>query len=115
MRSGWQAVGRMLPAIEADTPGPVRDRAIPLVLSVYGLQSGDVRHIRLIDIDWGGDWIRFRRSKSLRAAEARFSLRLARPSRHTYRGTTRRPGCGRCSSPYERRTGSSRQAGSTTL
>ena len=66
----WQTVGRMLPAIEADTPGPARDRAILLLLSVYGLRSGEVRHMRLNDIDWAGDRIRFRRSKTLRPAEA---------------------------------------------
>ena len=70
MGPAWQTVGRMLPAIEADTPGPVRDRAILLLLSVYGLRSGEVRHLRLNDIDWAGDRIRFLRSKTLRAAEA---------------------------------------------
>ena len=70
MGPAWQTVGRMLPAIEADTPGPVRDRAILLLLSVYGLRSGEVRHMRLNDIDWTADRIRFRRSKTQRAAEA---------------------------------------------
>ena len=70
MGPAWRTVARMLPAIEADTPGPVRDRAILLLLSVYGLRSGEVRHMLLDDIDWGGNRIRIVRSKSRRATEA---------------------------------------------
>lgn len=63
----WRTVAHMLPAIEADTPGPVRDRVILLLLSMYCLRSDEVRHARVDGIDWGGDRIRFMRSKSRRA------------------------------------------------
>ena len=60
----WDTVARMLAATEGDTPGAVRDRAILLLLSVYGLRSGEVCRLRLDDLDWAGNRIRFERSKS---------------------------------------------------
>lgn len=65
----WETVGRMLATTEGDAVGAVRDRAILLLLSVYGLRSGEVRRLRLDDIDWVGDRIRFERSKSRRTQE----------------------------------------------
>ena len=66
----WETVGRMLATTVEDAVGAVRDRAILLLLSVYGLRSGEVRRLRLDDLDWAGDRIRFERSKSRRAEEA---------------------------------------------
>ena len=66
----WETVGRMLTTTVGDAVGAVRDRAILLLLSVYGLRSGEVRRLRLDDLDWAGDRIRFERSKSRRAEEA---------------------------------------------
>lgn len=60
----WDTVARMLAATEGDTPGAVRDRAILLLLSVYGLRSGEVCRLRLDDLDWAENRIRFERSKS---------------------------------------------------
>ena len=70
MGPAWKTVGRMLAAVDGDAPGAMRDRAIILLLSVYGVRSGEVRRLRLDDIDWAGDRIRFQRSKSRRAEEA---------------------------------------------
>jgi len=42
----------------------LRDHAILLLLSMYGLRSGEVRRLRLDDIDWQKDRIRVVRSKS---------------------------------------------------
>ena len=66
----WETVGRMLATTVGDAVGAVRDRAILLLLSVYGFRSGEVRRLRLDDLDWAGDRIRFERSKSRRAEEA---------------------------------------------
>ena len=66
----WDTVGRMLAATEGDAPAAVRDRAILLLLSVYGLRSGEVRRLRLDDLDWAGNRIRFERSKSRRVESA---------------------------------------------
>ena len=70
MGPAWETVGRMLAAAAGDAPGAVRDRAIILLLSVYGMRSGEVRRLRLDDIDWTGDRIRYERSKSRRREEA---------------------------------------------
>lgn len=61
----WEEIGRMLAdtAATAD-PGSLRDHAILLLLSVYGLRSGEVRRIRLEDIDWRRERLRVIRSKT---------------------------------------------------
>lgn len=49
----WEEIGRMLADTAAGAdPASLRDHAILLLLSVYGLRSGEVRRIRLDDIDW---------------------------------------------------------------
>jgi site-specific recombinase XerD len=60
----WDAVGQMLAETNGDDPASIRDHAIILLLSVYGLRSGEVRRLRLDGIDWAHDRIRFVRSKS---------------------------------------------------
>ena len=62
----WDTVTRMLAATEGDGPAAIRDHAILLLLSVYGVRSGEVRRLSLEDIDWAGDRIAFERSKSHR-------------------------------------------------
>jgi site-specific recombinase XerD len=62
----WDSVGRMLVELNGDDPTSLRDHAIILLLSVYGLRSGEVRHLQLDDIDWSRDRIRVQRSKSRR-------------------------------------------------
>ncbi|BBO86182.1 hypothetical protein DSCO28_67480 [Desulfosarcina ovata subsp. sediminis] len=62
----WDAVGRMLIKTNGDDSASIRDHAIILLLSVYGLRSGEVRRLHLGDIDWPNDRIRFVRSKSKR-------------------------------------------------
>ncbi|MCU0522980.1 MAG: tyrosine-type recombinase/integrase [Anaerolineae bacterium] len=63
----WDAVGRMLAETNGEDSESIRDHAILLLLSVYGLRSGEVRRLRLDDIDWVHDRIRLVRSKSRRA------------------------------------------------
>ena len=60
----WEQVGRIIPHSQADKPFQLRDRAILLLLAVYGLRSGEVRRLQLDDIDWEKDRIRVVRSKS---------------------------------------------------
>ena len=60
----------MLAATGGDDPTSIRDHAIILLLSVYGVRSGEVRRLRLDDIDWRQDRIRFVRSKSGRRDDA---------------------------------------------
>lgn len=60
----WEQVGRMLQATAGQDPASLRDHAVLLLLSVYGIRSGEVRRLRLDDIDWAGGQIRIVRSKS---------------------------------------------------
>jgi integrase len=48
----WEQVKGIIPDPAGDKPFQLRDRAILLLLAVYGLRSGEVRHLRLDDIDW---------------------------------------------------------------
>ena len=72
----WHTVGRMLAATGGDDPTSIRDHAIIVLLSVYGVRSGEVRRLRLDDIDWLGNRIRFIRSKSGRHEEAPLVARV---------------------------------------
>jgi site-specific recombinase XerD len=60
----WEEVGRMLCDTAGDDLRSLRDYAILLLLSVYGLRSGEVRRLELDDLDWARNRIRIVRSKS---------------------------------------------------
>ena len=62
----WQDVKRLLAEQPGDRPADVRGRAVLLVFAVYGVRSGEVRRLRLDDLDWERETIRFRRSKQPR-------------------------------------------------
>ena len=59
----WCDVQRMLADAETDDPRDIRDRAILLLLAVYGMRSGEVAALRLDQIDWAGRTLRLRRLK----------------------------------------------------
>jgi site-specific recombinase XerD len=48
----WDDVQRLLAAARGDQPANVRDRALLLLLAVYGLRAGEVVSLRLGDFDW---------------------------------------------------------------
>ena len=56
-------IQRLLATTEGDRPADIRDRALLMLLIVYGFRSGEVRHLQLEDLDWTGELIRLRRSK----------------------------------------------------
>ena len=62
----WDQVRRIIPDSRGNKPHQLRDRAILLLLAVYGLRSGEVRRLRLDDLDWKKDRLRVVRSKSQR-------------------------------------------------
>ena len=62
----WDDVRRLLATTERDRPSDIRDRAILLLLIVYGFRSGEVRQLRLDDLDWEQELIHVRRSKQRR-------------------------------------------------
>ena len=61
----WDQISGMISEAAGDDPANLRNRAILLLLSVYGLRSGEVRRLQLDDVDWQQDRFRVRRSKSL--------------------------------------------------
>ena len=60
----WDDVKRMVAGTEGDNPTNIRDRAILLLLSVYGLRRIEVVKLTLDDIDWQKEQIRLNRAKN---------------------------------------------------
>jgi integrase/recombinase XerD len=48
----WKDVQRLIATTEGDRPQDLRDRAVLLLLTVYSLRSGEVRALRLDNVDW---------------------------------------------------------------
>lgn len=65
----WEQVQRLIASLNADRPGHIRDRAIILLLAVYGVRIGEVCALRLEDLDWANEKIRVRRPKIKRIQE----------------------------------------------
>ena len=53
----------MLAAVDTDKPRDIRDRAILLLLAIYGMRSGEVAALRLNQVDWAGRTLRLFRLK----------------------------------------------------
>jgi integrase/recombinase XerD len=59
----WDDVGRLCAGAEGQSRAQIRDRALLLLFAVYGLRAGEVRRLRLEDLDWETETIRITRSK----------------------------------------------------
>ncbi len=59
----WSDVQRMLADADTDKPRDIRDRAILMLLAIYGMRSGEVVALRLDQIDWPGRTLRLFRLK----------------------------------------------------
>src|SRR5450631_1750758 len=59
----WEDVQRLVASTDTDRPQDVRDRAILLLLAVYGLRCGEVVALTLDDIDWERDILHVTRPK----------------------------------------------------
>ena len=59
----WSDVQRMLADVDTDRSRDIRDRAILLLLALYGMRSGEVAALRLDQIDWAGRTLRLIRLK----------------------------------------------------
>jgi site-specific recombinase XerD len=60
----WQNVQQLLATTEGDKPGAIRDRAILMLLAVYGLRACEVRSLRLDDFDWRQERLCITRGKT---------------------------------------------------
>ncbi len=59
----WNQVRQLIASTRGSSPKSIRDRAMILLLAVYGFRVGEVAALRLEDIDWQTNVIRLRRSK----------------------------------------------------
>jgi site-specific recombinase XerD len=59
----WEEVQRLIASADTDDPQDIRDRAILLLLAVYGLRSGEVVALTLDDVDWEHDILHVSRPK----------------------------------------------------
>jgi site-specific recombinase XerD len=62
----WNDVQRLIATTEGDMPQDIRDRAVLLLLAVYALRSGEVRALKLDDVDWERNLLFIPRSKGRR-------------------------------------------------
>jgi integrase/recombinase XerD len=62
----WNDVQRLIASAGGTDPHDVRDRAILMLLAVYGLRSGEVRKLRIDDLDWTNEVITIERPKQRR-------------------------------------------------
>lgn len=60
----WSDVQRVIATTDRGRPNDIRDRAILLLLSVYGLRAGEVVRLRLEDLDWEKELVFVRRAKT---------------------------------------------------
>jgi integrase/recombinase XerD len=60
---GWSDVRRILAFVDPSKAREVRDRAILMLLAIYGLRRGEVAGLRLDQIDWSGRTLRIFRLK----------------------------------------------------
>jgi site-specific recombinase XerD len=51
----WEDVQRLLKTTVGPAPTDIRDRAILMLLAIYGLRSGEVVKLRLDDLNWKAD------------------------------------------------------------
>jgi site-specific recombinase XerD len=65
----WEEIQRLIANLNTDRPSHIRDRAIVLLLAVYGLRIGEVSRLTLDDLDWANEKIRVRRLKNRRIQE----------------------------------------------
>jgi site-specific recombinase XerD len=65
-RLSWTEVCRAINAIGRATPIDVRDRAILLLLATTGIRNGELRALRLQDIDWRAGEVFIRHTKGKR-------------------------------------------------
>ena len=62
----WEDVRRLLATTEGSQPINVRDRAMLMLLAVYGLRGGEVGRLCLEDLDWEHELLTVTRSKTRR-------------------------------------------------
>ena len=62
----WSDVQLLLANTKSDQPKDIRDRAIIMLFAVYGMRAGEVRGLKLEDLDWEKELIYLTRPKPRR-------------------------------------------------
>jgi site-specific recombinase XerD len=65
----WEDVQRLLKSTLGDDPTDIRDRAILMLLAIYGLRNGEVVKLHLDDLDWKKEILYVRRTKNAKSQE----------------------------------------------
>lgn len=60
----WEDVQRLLRGVDTSTAAGLRDHALLLMMSTYGLGAGEVIRLQLQDIDWNAGTIQVMRAKT---------------------------------------------------
>ncbi len=60
----WESIQEFIESKNTANPTDIRDRAILLLLSVYGLRCSEVTDLKLEDIDWRNEQIHLQRAKN---------------------------------------------------
>ena len=97
IRANLEVVQRLLASTAGDHAVDIRDRAILMLLAVYGLRSEEVRGLQLEDLDWDRELINIGRPKTRRIQQYPLAstvgdailrylreVRRHRPSRHVF-------------------------------
>lgn len=69
----WVNVKKLLEDARGDHPTSIRDRAILMLLAIYGLRCGEVVKLRLDDLDWKNEAIYVQRAKGEKPQRFPFS------------------------------------------
>jgi site-specific recombinase XerD len=62
----WDDVQLLLAKVEGDQQKNIRDRAIMMLFAIYGMRAGEVRGLKLEDLDWDKELIYLARPKPRR-------------------------------------------------
>ena len=60
----WNNIQKLIEAVDTDNPTDIRNRAMFLLLAVYGLRASEVTGLCLKDIDWGNNCFILHRAKN---------------------------------------------------
>jgi integrase/recombinase XerD len=79
----WNDVQALLASVNPDQPRDIRDRAIIMLFAVYGMRVGEVRGLKLDDLDWERELIHLTRPNLDADSITRFHIASGKPSSAT--------------------------------
>ncbi len=89
----WDQVKALIRSIQGNDPVTIRDRAVIMLLAVYGLRRGEVAALRLEDLDFAKELIRVTRPKSRRTQQYPLARSVGNALLHYLQHARPRCGC----------------------